>query len=302
MDTIVGFLLALMKLLTKDSVVLLIALVILVVRSSFTIYEELNFIKKTKYKVIMLFICLLSVPLVLLAAGLFQDKSILHNSDILGYYGAIIGSIVTIFCIQATFKYENENLKEERRKDSLPILRFKFTPTAIDVVSGFTDTSTEYSNRQAFNDYDITFDISDKNNEKRTIEYGELTIENIGLGVAVFSQVRFGQYKKHSGGFTSEVERLSWRQLDKYVVRPGGKTKLTMYIKYTNISNDDKLIFHFMDLYSNKYYYEIPFNKVNNDSGLKTKIEPSNVEVIPKLTVDNTFVYSHKGRDVILGE
>ena len=58
-------------------------------------------------------------PIILYFFGVFQEGRALNNSDILGYYGALIGGGVTVLGIYWTFKYESEKSKEEREYERL---------------------------------------------------------------------------------------------------------------------------------------------------------------------------------------
>ena len=80
-----------------------------------------------KYKFFLrIAIVLLSVPIIIF--GLLPMLGISLNwfngSDVLGYYGALIGGGVTVLGVYLTFKYERKILAEERKEESLPILMF----------------------------------------------------------------------------------------------------------------------------------------------------------------------------------
>lgn len=63
-------------------------------------------------------------PIILYIFGVFKEGRALHNSDILGYYGALIGGGVTVLGIYWTFNYERLISAEERKETSLPLLKF----------------------------------------------------------------------------------------------------------------------------------------------------------------------------------
>ena len=50
--------------------------------------------------------------------------NLFNGTDILGYYGTLIGGGVTVLGVYLTFKYERKILAEERKEESLPILMF----------------------------------------------------------------------------------------------------------------------------------------------------------------------------------
>lgn len=80
-----------------------------------------------KYKFFLrIAIVLLSVPLIIfgLLPMLGISLNLFNGSDVLGYYGTLIGGGVTVLGVYLTFKYERKILAEERKEESLPILMF----------------------------------------------------------------------------------------------------------------------------------------------------------------------------------
>lgn len=80
-----------------------------------------------KYKFFLrIAIVLLSVPIIIfgLLPMLGISLNLFNGSDVLGYYGALIGGGVTVLGVYLTFKYERKILAEERKEESLPILMF----------------------------------------------------------------------------------------------------------------------------------------------------------------------------------
>lgn len=63
-------------------------------------------------------------PIILYLFGVFKEGRALYNSDVLGYYGAIIGGGITVLGIYWTFNYERLISAEEQKEASLPILKF----------------------------------------------------------------------------------------------------------------------------------------------------------------------------------
>ena len=66
--------------------------------------------KLKKYLVLVLvviFLFALITPLILYSFGLFKDNGALHNSDVLSYYGSIIGGGITVLGIYLTFNFES---------------------------------------------------------------------------------------------------------------------------------------------------------------------------------------------------
>ena len=66
---------------------------------------------------VVIFLFALITPLILYFFGLFNKDRALQNSDILGYYGAVIGGIVTVLGVYWTLNYESKKSKEERKRE-----------------------------------------------------------------------------------------------------------------------------------------------------------------------------------------
>lgn len=69
---------------------------------------------------------LLAVPVIIFGVlPMFGiSNSLFDESDILGYYGAVIGGGVTVFGVYWTLNYESKKSKEEKKESSLPIFTF----------------------------------------------------------------------------------------------------------------------------------------------------------------------------------
>lgn len=240
---------------------------------------------------IRIFLYLLAVPVIIfgLLPMLGISNSLFDESDILGYYGALIGGGVTVLGVYWTLKHESENSKEETRKNSLPILRFNFSPEQISYNEGsIRDLETD-KDGESFSDYDIAINTTvGKNGFKEYsnhsfIEYGKLDIKNIGLGVAVFSKILLKRDKKRK-----VCVNLNSRGLDRFLVVPGKEISLNMFIRSDDFNEEDELLFYFTDLYSNEYYYIIPFENMRKEYPIyKTTIVPNTVEPIPILRQKN---------------
>ena len=255
-------------------------------------------------------IILLFVPVIIFAQlpliGI--PNSLFDSSDILGYYGAIIGGGVTVFGVYWTLNYESKkskeerkqelkNLIEERRRDSLPILRFKFLP------EGFSPLDIKPENvvriadpdSKLFKNYDIVLDTTDgseKYSESSIHVYGNLIIKNVGLGVAIISDVKLIRTKPKY----TEVKNTGTMELNNYLILTDDKKTddkktddkasqtFRMSIRSDDLNENDTLQFTFMDLYSNEYFYNIPFRRIDfNYYLIKTKILEKDVEIIPNL-------------------
>ena len=273
-------------------------------------------------------IILLSVPVFIFAylPLLGISNSLFENSDILGYYGAVIGGGVTVLGVYWTLNYESkkskeerkqerENLKEERRKDSLPVLRFDFKP------AGFSSQIVKPNKRVQvldtkgiwFKNYDIVIDTTDGSevySESSIHVFGKLKIKNIGLGLAIISDIKIVrttpeaievkntgtlESNKHllwtednaSASGTDDKESASGTDDKEIQSKPAIKASqsFSMSIRSDDLNKDDTLQFTFMDLYRNEYFYKIPFRNIEDSSYLtKTKITEEDVEVIPQFS------------------
>lgn len=255
-------------------------------------------------------IFLLLAPFIFL--GLFPiieiPNGIFSSSDVLGYYGSLVGGAVTVLGVYWTLNYESKkskedrkqelkNLIEERRRDSLPILRFKFLP------EGFSPLDIKPENvvriadpdSKLFKNYDIVLDTTDgseKYSESSIHVYGDLIIKNVGLGVAIISDVKLIRTKPKY----TEVKNTGTMELNNYLILTDDKKTddeqtddkasqtFRMSIRSDDLNENDTLQFTFMDLYSNEYFYNIPFRRIDFNYYLKkTKILEKDVEIIPNL-------------------
>ena len=246
--------------------------------------------------------------------------SLFNDSDVLAYYGAVIGGVGTVLGVYWTLNYESkkskeerkqerENLKEERRKDSLPVLRFDFKP------AGFSSQIVKPNKRVQvldtkgiwFKNYDIVIDTTDGSevySESSIHVFGKLKIKNIGLGLAIISDVKLVRTTPE----TIEVKNTGTLESNKHLLwtednasqsgttdnanhsEPGepaikASQSFSMSIRSDDLNKDDTLQFTFMDLYRNEYFYKIPFRNIEDSSYLtKTKITEEDVEVIPQFS------------------
>lgn len=255
-------------------------------------------------------IILLFVPVIIFAQLplIGFSNSLFTNSDILGYYGAVIGGGVTVLGVYWTLNYESKkskedrkqelkNLIEERRRDSLPILRFKFLPEGFSPLDIKPENVVRISDpdSELFKNYDIVLDTTDgseKYSESSIHVYGNLIIKNVGLGVAIISDVKLIRTKPKY----TEVKNTGTLELNNYLILTDDKKTddeetddkasqtFRMSIRSDDLNENDTLQFTFMDLYSNEYFYNIPFRRIDFDYFLlKTKILEKDVEIIPNL-------------------
>ena len=58
-------------------------------------------------------------------------KCTVNSIDVLGYYGSVLGGLVTVIGIILTFNYERKKTREESRENNLPLLRFSYQPNKL---------------------------------------------------------------------------------------------------------------------------------------------------------------------------
>lgn len=237
-------------------------------------------------------IFILTLPFILWGTGDFGTK-LFSNSDTLGYYGALIGGGVTVLGVYWTLNYESkkskdereyerQNVKEERRKNSLPILQFEFSPNCFTLAEILEEKKEESYLKDIHKDYDIVIDTteeSEKTDKNSIHEHGKLEIFNVGLGAAIISEVKLIRGKSEN-----VVNNSSDKGYKRHIIVPQDKKELFMTIISNDFNKEDTLYLAFVDLYSNEYYYEIPFNNMKkNPRHEKTKIERTDTEIIPNL-------------------
>lgn len=266
--------------------------------------------KKLIFKIIVISILLglfISAPFLLFVV--FPDKTIVkqmfskESTDVLGYYGSLLGGAITIIGILGTFRYERKQSEEDRRNESLPILRFTFEPIYCDLSGKHQDVSLEQrfdikdirdsdvdKNNKYFQDYEIIIDTTQTDdpldatepNPVKIFEYGSLKIENIGLKAAVLSSVYLARET-----YPRTIKNLAQIKLDRFVVAPDKEDIfLNMVIRSNNLQDDDFLVVEFFDIYLNRYYYKMSFDKfqsedANEDVKQGYRIHPNNVSSLP---------------------
>lgn len=236
----------------------------------------------TRISIILLFVPVFifaQLPLIGFPNSLFE------NSDILGYYGAVIGGGVTVFGVYWTLNYESKKSEEERRKNSLPILRFSLNQ------AGFSFNTLQQSklviakdkDEIFFTNYDIFIDTTNGSreySENSIHQYGNLKIHNIGLGTAIISDIKLIR----TTTVKPEVKNIGILKLNQKSVFPKEEIRLKMCIRSDDLNKEDTLYFTFVDLYSNKYFYKIPFNWLAEDIAYsKIRIWNEDVEMFPNL-------------------
>ena len=281
-------------------------------------------LKKYTIPIVIVLLLLVSViaPIVALYSGLFDEGRALHGSDVLGYYGALIGGVGTVLGVYWTLNYESkkskeerdsekEKLAEERKKDSLPLLRFTFKPDFrkvsldnIAVILKNYDTNIDFdidintTREDSIEEYEKISKSPSKSHAKSSskshskkqkdatakliYEYGDLEIENVGLGIAILSSVSLERTLK-----LASVKNLKCKYTKNYVIVPGKKITLKTRIICDDIEGGDSLKIYFYDPYNNDYSYSIHFKNVyKQHTNTKTDINPSDVTVLPVAVIN----------------
>lgn len=236
----------------------------------------------TRISIILLFVPVFifaQLPLIGFPNSLFE------NSDVLGYYGAIIGGGVTVFGVYWTLNYESKKSEEERRKNSLPILRFCLNHAEFSFKTLQQSKQVLVKDKDGifFTNYDIFIDTTNGSreySENSIHQYGNLKIHNIGLGTAIISDIKLTR----TTPVKTEVKNIGILKLNQKSVFPKEGIELKMCIRSDDLNKEDTLYFTFVDLYSNKYLYKIPFNWLAEDIAYsKTRIRNEDVEMFPDL-------------------
>lgn len=97
----------------------------------FLIHKFWNKLKENKILTIICSILLISfiAPFIFMYFRLYENGNLFYQSDVLGFFGALIGCIITVLGIYWTFNNEKVVAAEGRRNDSLPILKFELKNT-----------------------------------------------------------------------------------------------------------------------------------------------------------------------------
>ena len=178
-------------------------------------------------------------------------------------------------------------------------MRFTFDPK--DSSEGNKNTEWSTSPSRLTHNYDIKFNTiikssikegkreyikSVKTDSKKLVifQYGELKIENLGLGAAILSDVYLYRNDKEE-----IVNNLQADTINNFIIPPGHTIYPRMLICSNDFSENDYLCVDFIDLYSNSYRYEISFEKYFSSFFCASKIDSEMVSALPELIdTDNT--------------
>lgn len=201
----------------------------------------------------ILFVCLcLTLPILILQIiyfilihfniSVFAEP--LSESDLLGFWGSILGSLIgglfAVYVLHITIQNEREILKEERKLSINPCLLYEIENQKVvyDVTKSIDLFNAGLTNKQC-----ISFDF---------------VISNVGLGPAVF--VNINDWKFENTNFMDLIEIQA--------VPKDSKEVVSLKIKLPSDKDYDKLIgqrknfsvsITYENLLGNKYYQEVFF-------------------------------------------
>lgn len=141
--------------------------------------------------IVVLLLYSLFSPIILYFFGVFKEGRALYNSDILGYYGAVIGGIVTVLGVYWTLNYESKKSKEERKRERELLkeereheFQMRLEERKENNIPVFNFTMKSYSESHDLDDYDYSIygeNLKDEfNNIYTNLEQLELSNTNLG--------------------------------------------------------------------------------------------------------------------------
>ena len=164
-------------------------------KSFYNIFQILKWFKNNFIQVSLVILLSLSIflPYIIyyISVNYKQFKFMGTNIDVLGYYGSVLGGMVTIIGIVLTFNYERKKSSEELRKNNLPLLRFSYKPDKfksdpnkkydVAVISGLTKEINDYNDskknlKQAFFLQQRLFNQQEHSNKQIEYYYSRLKI------------------------------------------------------------------------------------------------------------------------------
>lgn len=138
--------------------------------------EFLENLKKYIIPIVIVLLLLVSViaPIVARYSGFFEKGRPLQGSDLLGFYGAVIGGVVTVLGVYWTLKHESEKSKEERRESSLPIFTFSINLNSENNSNSYHDIGSFVFGNNLKDKFDDESDKLRKSLETYSLEKKEL--------------------------------------------------------------------------------------------------------------------------------
>lgn len=223
----------------------------------------------------VIFLFALIIPLILYGFGLFHKDRALQNSDVLGYYGAIIGGGVTVLGIYWTFKNERLKSEEDRKRESLPLLKFTYTPN---------QTGKKGEENFQLHYFEEDKGVVTRSERPNIVQDGILHIKNIGLQAAIILDLNI----LSSPTFSNSV-RMSYSK--KFIafkhahitITKGGEINLGVRLSIEKFTRDHRLEVIYCDIYKNIYKYELEFTLKGEyrQPDLEVEINPNNNPIYP---------------------
>lgn len=223
----------------------------------------------------VIFLFALIIPLILYGFGLFKNDRALHNSDVLGYYGAIIGGGVTVLGIYWTFKNERLKSEEDRKRESLPLLKFTYTPN---------HTGEKGEENFQLNYFEEDTGVVTRAERPDLVQDGILNIKNIGLQAAVILDFNIlSRPTFRSPAKMSNVEKALAFNHAHITITKGGNINLGVRLSIEKFTRDHTLEVIYCDIYKNIYKYELEFTLKGEyrQPELEVEINPNNNPIYP---------------------
>ncbi len=172
-------------------------------------------------------------PIILYLFGVFKEGRALYNSDVLGYYGAIIGGGITVLGIYWTFNYERLNSAEERKEASLPILKFSLRT----LTESEDSDSTKPYDLHIYRGLEINVKRDDLKEEEEKLHFKlkRLDVQDLLLQNH-FARIRLRERIVCPSNSTESLSSRAQKKLDKIYKN---RKKLEYRIKEANRKNDE---------------------------------------------------------------
>lgn len=172
-------------------------------------------------------------PIILYLFGVFKEGRALYNSDVLGYYGAIIGGGITVLGIYWTFNYERLISAEEQKEASLPILKFSLRT----LTESEASDSTEPYDLHIVRGLEINVKRDDLKEEEEKLHSKLKRLDNQDqLLQNHFARIRLRERIACPSNSTESLSSRAQKKLDKIYKN---RKKLEYRIKEANRKNDE---------------------------------------------------------------
>lgn len=197
-------------------------------------------------------IFLLFAPFIFL--GLFPimeiPNGIFSTSDVLGYYGSLVGGVVTVFGVYWTLNYESQKSKEERKHD----FQMRLEERKENNIPVFNFTMQLYSESHDLDDYDYSiygenlkyeFDTINTKLEELDISYRYLDEEEYEKTQDLDDSI--GEERKESQeqlNITEEKKRSVKQKIDRTLLNKNiSKLRLPFSLNINNIGLQSAILY-----------------------------------------------------------